>query len=111
MITLATSLNPTLWEVLKLEEHEGTRRVEKASKMLHWLCLGQHLSVDTKLKHTEVLCREYGTSLSRRIWCTSSAQKTVTFLEKTGTPAAFVSKLLSSAGALPSGMTKHICPK
>ena len=49
MITLTTSLNPTLWEALKVEEHEGTRRVEKASKMLHWLCLGQHLSVDTKL--------------------------------------------------------------
>lgn len=92
---LVEGLDRTAWdfEGHHVGEHETTRRLEEARKMLHWLCLGQHLRAGTKLGHTHLVCKELGSSIPSKIWPVQSDDN---IRSLTGTSAA-LGKLIAMA--------------
>ena len=94
---LVESLNKTVWQSIRMEEHASTRRVEEAKIMLHWLCLSQHLPADAKLRHAEILSEELGQSLPSKICLMLSGDSVRDTLRRYSMlPAAWV-KLCSNA--------------
>ena len=94
---LVESLDKTVWESIKMEEHATTRRVEEAKVMLHWLCLGQHLPADAKLRHTEMLTKELGRALPSKICSMLREESVQDTLRRQGTLPAALVKLCSHA--------------